>query len=82
MLTENEDEEKGGTIVLVTDGKSSPGYLTIADVEQDIIKAGIRIISVAFGFVYSNYPIRKIDKLMTRSVTGTKRTRTLSTLPT
>ncbi|KAK4030134.1 Uncharacterized protein APZ42_033003 [Daphnia magna] len=49
MLTENEDEEKGGTIVLVTDGKSSPGYLTIADVEQDIIEAGIRIISVAFG---------------------------------
>ncbi|KAI9559824.1 hypothetical protein GHT06_013831 [Daphnia sinensis] len=49
MLSETKDEEKGGTIVLVTDGKNSPGYLDIAAVQKDVVKAGVRVISVGFG---------------------------------
>lgn len=54
MLQSSNSTETGGIIVLVTDGKNSPGYLTIADVQKDIIDAGIRVVSVAFGFVDSN----------------------------
>ncbi len=50
MLNENDGtSETGGVIVLVTDGKNSPGYLHISDVEEDVIKAGIRVITIAFG---------------------------------
>ena len=47
MLTEN--GRKGGIIILVTDGKNSPGYLDICDVQDDIINAGIRVVSIALG---------------------------------
>jgi calcium-activated chloride channel regulator 4 len=50
MLNENKGtSETGGVIVLVTDGKNSPGYLHISDVQEDIIKAKIRVITIAFG---------------------------------
>ncbi|KAI9559825.1 hypothetical protein GHT06_013832 [Daphnia sinensis] len=49
MLQPPNTTENGGIIILVTDGKNSPGYLDIADVQQDIIDAGIRVVSVAFG---------------------------------
>ncbi|XP_057365305.1 calcium-activated chloride channel regulator 4-like [Daphnia carinata] len=49
MLQNSNDTEKGGIILLVTDGKNSPGYLDICDVEQDIIEAGIRVITIAIG---------------------------------
>uniref|UniRef100_A0A0P6FLQ1 Calcium-activated chloride channel regulator 4, 30 kDa form n=1 Tax=Daphnia magna TaxID=35525 RepID=A0A0P6FLQ1_9CRUS len=49
MLQSSNSTETSGIIVLVTDGKNSPGYLTIADVQKDIIDAGIRVVSVAFG---------------------------------
>lgn len=81
MLEQSNDTEKGGIIVLVTDGKNSPGYLNIADVQQDIINAGIRVVSVAFGFVYCHQYVRYI--LITHNnITGNKLTRILSNLPT
>ena len=43
--------KEGGIIVLVTDGKNSPGYLSISDVEKEIIQSNIRVITVAFGCV-------------------------------
>ncbi|XP_057365310.1 calcium-activated chloride channel regulator 4-like [Daphnia carinata] len=49
MLSNPNDTEKSGIILLVTDGKNSPGYLSIADVQQDIVQAGIRVVSIAFG---------------------------------
>jgi hypothetical protein len=51
MLQEKGNNRKGGIIVLVTDGQNSPGYLDISDVKEDIINAGIRVITVAFGCV-------------------------------
>ena len=47
MLTKN--SQYGGIIILVTDGKNSPGYRAISDVQEEIIKAGIRVVSIAFG---------------------------------
>lgn len=51
MLNEKKTgtSETGGVIVLVTDGKNSPGYLHISDVQEDIVKAKIRVITIAFG---------------------------------
>ncbi len=50
MLNKNKGtSETGGVIVLVTDGKNSPGYLHISDVQEDILKAKIRVITIAFG---------------------------------
>jgi hypothetical protein len=51
MLQEKGNNKTGGIIVLVTDGKNSPGYLSISDVENEIIQANIRVITVAFGCV-------------------------------
>ena len=39
----------GGIILLVTDGQNSPGYHDICDVQGEIMVAGIRVISIAFG---------------------------------
>ncbi|EFX71592.1 hypothetical protein DAPPUDRAFT_326968 [Daphnia pulex] len=39
----------GGIIVLVTDGKNSPGYHDISDVKKDIVDAKIRVITIAYG---------------------------------
>ncbi len=41
--------EKGGIIVLVTDGKNSPGYLDTSDLQPNILEAGIRVITIALG---------------------------------
>jgi calcium-activated chloride channel regulator 4 len=41
----------GGIIVLVTDGKNSPGYHDISDVKKDIVDAKIRVITIAYGRV-------------------------------
>jgi hypothetical protein len=50
MLNKNTGtSETGGVIVLVTDGKNSPGYLHISDVQEDILKDKIRVITIAFG---------------------------------
>ena len=50
MLHDSKGNDKsGGIIVLVTDGKNSPGYLHISDVQEDIFKAKIRVITIAFG---------------------------------
>ncbi|XP_046655991.1 calcium-activated chloride channel regulator 4-like isoform X2 [Daphnia pulicaria] len=49
MLQEKGNNKTGGIIVLVTDGRNSAGYLDISDVEEDIVKAGIRVVTVAFG---------------------------------
>lgn len=51
MLQEKGNNKTGGIIVLVTDGRNSAGYLDISDVEEDIVKAGIRVVTVAFGWV-------------------------------
>jgi len=51
MLQEKGNNKTGGIIVLVTDGKNSPGHLDISKVEEDIVKANIRVITVAFGRV-------------------------------
>ena len=45
-----ESGDQGGIIVLVTDGKNSPGYKDTYDVEPKIIKAGIRVITIALGY--------------------------------
>ena len=45
----------GGTILLVTDGKNSPGYHDICDVQADIVQAGIRVITIAFGYIGINH---------------------------
>lgn len=50
MLTEG--NQTGGIIILVSDGQNSPGYLDICDVEGDIVKAGIRVVTIAFGWDY------------------------------
>jgi hypothetical protein len=51
MLKENKEKKDiGGVIVLITDGKNSPGYLDISDVKKDIIEAAIRVITIAFGY--------------------------------
>jgi calcium-activated chloride channel regulator 4 len=49
MLQEKGNNKTGGIIVLVTDGKNSPGYLSISDVQKDIIRANIRVITIAIG---------------------------------
>ena len=41
--------KEGGIILLVTDGKNSPGYLDISDVKTDIERAKIRVIAIAVG---------------------------------
>ncbi len=39
----------GGIVLLVTDGKNSPGYRNIDDVLPEILEAGIRVITIALG---------------------------------
>lgn len=50
MFLDNQNE-KGGIIALVTDGKNTKYRTSINDVSTDIIDAGIRVVTIAFGFV-------------------------------
>lgn len=45
------NDGKGGIIVLITDGKNSPGRTTIADAEPQLIDAKIRVVTIGFGLV-------------------------------
>lgn len=45
---------EGGIILLVTAGQNTPGCLSIADVESEIVAAGIRVITIAIGLDQNN----------------------------
>lgn len=49
------EKGKGGVIVLATDGENSHGYLDIVDVEPMLVRAGIRVVTIAIGFVHIGY---------------------------
>merc|ERR1712127_390325 len=48
MLREDSSNQ-GGTILLITDGENSPGYYDICHVQPELVKANIRVITIAFG---------------------------------
>ena len=70
----------GGTILLVTDGKNSPGYHDICDIQPDIVAAGIRVITIAFGWDAFILGLLKFHLIICVS-TGMKRTRILRNWP-
>ena len=48
MLKEDRSS-RGGTILLITDGENSPGYYDICHVQPELVQAGIRVVTIAFG---------------------------------
>ena len=45
----DEENSSGGNIVLITDGRNSPGLTRISDVIPAIKQAGVRVITIALG---------------------------------
>ena len=49
------EKNGGGHIILISDGRNSPEYLSITDVLPSIMKSGIRVITIALGYYLTLY---------------------------
>lgn len=73
---------KGGIILLVTAGENTPGCLSIADVESEILEAEIRVITIAVGLECSinnfSSPIHFLNHLRNKADHGLEHLAALS----
>lgn len=56
---------QGGVVILVTDGGETDGPF-IRDVVDDIVKANVRVVSIAFGLKFTSHLRIKLEIIIVK----------------